>query len=1418
MGNGASEAQEGGDGESQAAQGQAMKVFLQKEVWLKSALIACRLLKGTGLPGADLVSGLMSEVVNLVITATKNVEQCGRLLQKVGHCHKKLENLDPAELGLLDVKKEMEELKTALKKACGFLKEYGHSSSCLGRVVLANSIKEEIEQCCTMLGDSMASITMRICLGSPRAMKSLIADARRAVQSRTLSDACYLNEWWENTMQMNTMPARVFLERLVESYDPQKCKLWLRPRGTLSYFDTNIRDEKPDLPLASELPDVPCMEGCKMELHSPLFLKHVVLPLVDEDRDGMVSKQDLMQLHLLAVEYVKLQNRGTLLPPACLDDLLITVYKAFDRSMLTSLSSEDVRMVTEALQVQDIICSYGISRMSLEYIQGTRSPTPTSRVFMLLADAGMGKSVFSSIVEKMLVARNSTLDSSHKRRIVSAQHFFKVHEARSQAKAMIRCLAHQLVERLPGMAAELSAVVGRHGAGASLSTTELFTEYLLHPLKKLADKQGQNLPSIVLLLDALDESDDGGHGWLPVLMLICNDFAKLPECVRIVLTSRPEARVEADVEGTCFKEWNPVPLEPSTQENMKDVKLVVQHRLLDLGREEGEHLDAEVLEVQKRSQGDVATSEGGVEGSHSKLDYQFDANDLPTGRVDMYKFMFDCVRNALRADRDKAYLWEILQERILPVLLVVREAPTLDELAWLSGVPKSSDVQEGLEFLELLFSQTQQQQGTLEFLQRVQRLPLPLNGVELLSLPQVEAEEYAVQCNAGRIIPFHKSVLDFLSSKKDPTDPLFVDAKVGLQLCAEACRLKDDQQWGSDIEKLSDCDYGAKNAIYHLAQAEDEDGLRERALDLRRWVLLANNKKLPNAFMSNVSDLLANVMDWGLDSDDELYSVYRWLRRDCLELVKYPKNVAQTALEVPASSKLYERARHICFAVEVVLGYKPPCKVPRSKYNQWPPALQVFRASESASAGIDDHKVNSVTFAPDGKTMASASTDNMVRTWDVATGKHMLIMKGHSKGVNSVAFDPDGKTLASGSEDQTVRTWDVATGKQVLVMGHTLEGHTLEGHTDVVSSVVFPPDGKTIASASLDKKVHVWDVATGKLRMKLIKGHSDGVKSVAFSPDGKTIASASLDKTVCIWDVAKGKQIKTMKKHSDGVSSVAFSPDGMTIASASEDKTVRVWNVATGNVLVMKGHSAGVNSAAFRSDGKTVASASCDKTVRVWNVAAGTQIMKLEEHSKVVSSVSFAPHGNTMASASWDNTVRTWDVGTVERNITMEGHSKMVTSVAFAPNGMTMASASGDNMVRTWDVAKGTQLQIMVGHEGLVNSIAYAPIGGIMASASEDTKVRTWDVVTGSRMRTMLGHSKGVSSVAFARDGKTLASGSADKTVRIWDVATGKPRMKPMEGHTDKVSSVAFSPDGLTIASASQDKTVRTWDVLREHK
>ena len=129
--------------------------------------------------------------------------------------------------------------------------------------------------------------------------------------------------------------------------------------------------------------------------------------------------------------------------------------------------------------------------------------------------------------------------------------------------------------------------------------------------------------------------------------------------------------------------------------------------------------------------------------------------------------------------------------------------------------------------------------------------------------------------------------------------------------------------------------------------------------------------------------------------------------------------------------------------------------------------------------------VRSIAFAPDGRTVATASQDKTIKLWEIRTGKLLATLKGHQKSATSVAFSPNGKLLATGSDDNTVNLWNVED--------RTLRA-TLAGHAHHVIAVGFLPDGKTLYSGSWDKTVKLWHVPTPALRATLV-GHRDGVTS-----------------------------------------------------------------------------------------------------------------------------------------------------------------------------------------------------------------------------------------------------------------------------------------------------------------------------------
>jgi WD40 repeat protein len=526
-------------------------------------------------------------------------------------------------------------------------------------------------------------------------------------------------------------------------------------------------------------------------------------------------------------------------------------------------------------------------------------------------------------------------------------------------------------------------------------------------------------------------------------------------------------------------------------------------------------------------------------------------------------------------------------------------------------------------------------------------------------------------------------------------------------------------------------------------------------------------------------------------------------------------------------------------------------------------------------------RIFSIAVSPDGSTVAAAGQARNVLVYDLKSGGTRQLI-GHREFVESVAFSPDGKTLASASWDGTVRLWDVASWKTAPQDGPWGLLTTLSGHNRKVLCVRFSPDGKLLATSEgepdvphnqeLQSEIRLWDVASRREIASLL-GHSHSVFALAFSPDGKTLASGSMDQTVKLWEVPSGKLKENLVPGKSGTSAgietdpnvgmretrpqkeaataatfgtvpstgmlprpkyilphgnkfeiraVAYSPDGKILITGGSSGVLARWEVKKlpSGMVQLGDQISNVNKVAFSHDGRVFATANNDDTIGLWG-SDGNQLALLKGHTAAVRSVAFSPDGRLLASGSWDKRVKIWDVVT-RREICTIAARQPVNAVTFSPDGKLLATGTGAEderngtpppEVNLWDPVTGKFIENAWPVRNAVVALDYSSDGGlVMALAAcpihgDDGGVRhTTKGVPAEVCRA------GATAIASSPNGDLIAAGEENGTLWIWK-SEDCTQITRVKAHDGTLLDLSFSPGGHEIATAGRDGAVKVWSV-----
>jgi WD40 repeat protein len=447
-----------------------------------------------------------------------------------------------------------------------------------------------------------------------------------------------------------------------------------------------------------------------------------------------------------------------------------------------------------------------------------------------------------------------------------------------------------------------------------------------------------------------------------------------------------------------------------------------------------------------------------------------------------------------------------------------------------------------------------------------------------------------------------------------------------------------------------------------------------------------------------------------------------------------------------------------------------------------------------------------------------------------ARGPEIVPQLGHTGRILGVAFSPDGKLVATASVDHTAALWSAETGAML---------RRLEGHANAVGSVAFSPDGKQVLTGSVDNTAVLWETATGKA-VRTFRGPETtpplfGLGQVlamdallrspaAFSPDGTQIATGFETGEVVLWDAATGRKVRTFKDVLNlRPTALGLSRDGKQLFTVWGGGLVGLsrWDVVTGKELQDLEGKAGVRTGAFSPDGKQLVTGSDNGSVALWSAATGTLTRRLEQHSEKMDAVAFSPDGKRLVGVDAERHAVLWDVAAGKK--VKAAIKENVDAACFSPDGKQLLLANVAEAV-LWDITAEKAVRRFQSHAHPVAAAVYSPDGGTILGAAGKANAFLWDLSSSRGPRALTGHTGPVAAVAFSADSKQALTGAADSLAILWDVATGA-KVQQFKGHTKTVGAVAIRPDGKQVATGSEDKTAVLWNAttgrrvrtLKEH-
>jgi WD40 repeat protein len=362
-------------------------------------------------------------------------------------------------------------------------------------------------------------------------------------------------------------------------------------------------------------------------------------------------------------------------------------------------------------------------------------------------------------------------------------------------------------------------------------------------------------------------------------------------------------------------------------------------------------------------------------------------------------------------------------------------------------------------------------------------------------------------------------------------------------------------------------------------------------------------------------------------------------------------------------------------------------------------------------------KVNAAEFSADGRLIATAGGDRIVRVWETATGRAVTPPLAHARRLAGVAFDRSGERLLTVCEAGAVRLWDLRRREQLS------QSLPLRVGWEVVA---VGPGGREVLARSTTA-ARVWDMSAGAFvgaEMPAAKA-----RQAAFSPDGKRFVTVGAE-SVELWQVRAPKAKGRVLGPAAGVRQVTFTPNGSRVAALSEGEQLRVWDATTA-VQVYAGklpREAPWDVPALSSDGRLALGRRFPNAAQVWNVSKQKGVPPLLRHTGQVLHAGFSPDGRGVATTTADGEAHLLDPATQTPLTPPLAHGPYLRQTVFSLDGSRLATIGSDGTARVWDARTGQPLTPLFEQHEPILAASFSPEGHRLATVAKGNEVRVWDL------------------------------------------------------------------------------------------